>query len=561
MSSATATTFCDKWNEMENNLIKLRLNKPEAWNWQLTTSKSSPNIAFPRIQLYDKKGELLVETNEADCIVGSKCRNSKSPSSREKARRDSVKFKSTFPEVIAESKLEDSTSDVQSHQSGTFNELVHCDSLKISHVRSKSLKEGKLQQKNRQEFDGETKDILNSFVNQLERDGINYRIRRRNSYDVNTKLTNQAYGKSISCTNLEQSEIEANCYVPDGVSNMSQDIPEKMNYAVVKSKSAVTIDGKGSSREKKRYRRTNSTNSLRFSKSILERISEFKRQSSSDSQEFNEDVEKEVEQEENGTKDKPKYFLRTSKAGTLLVCEESFRNRRVRRRARSSSKSRDLGCGDSTMTEPNKRYSQEKITHTFEYVGLNEKTKVSPGPEMNSKGRYEREIANIEGLIEKVVAKERGCNLEMEICEQENAINGCENQRVEGQLDYGDMDTMRRRRSRSRRKTAKDDKLCQERNGNRQRIHRSVSADRTNYPSSVYLQHQEDSSSSGDDNDRDELPRRNRRSRRKYTKDDVSRSRSGKSNYFPLVHFVQQLLPSHAFRPFLLYIYIIHRIS
>ncbi|XP_055676577.1 uncharacterized protein LOC129785935 isoform X2 [Lutzomyia longipalpis] len=566
MSSTAAETMYDKWNGVENNLIKLRLNKPESWNWQLTTSKSSPNIAFPRIQLYDREGELLADTNEADCTIGNKCRNNRpSPSSsggREKTRRDSLKiFKtSALPEVIAESKLEDSPSDTQSQQTDTFNELVHRDSLKISHARSKSLQEGKIHHKSKHVYMEEPENFLNSFVNQLERNGINYKIRRRNSYDVNTKLMREdnqlhddgensqedkqgKYGKSISCSDLEKSEMLANCYVPDGVSNISPiHTPERMNYAIVKSKSAITmpLDAKGSGcREKKRYRRTNSVNSLRFSKSILERISEFKRRSSStDSQEFNEEVEQKDE-EEDADEDKPKYFLRTSKAGTLLVCEESFRNRRVRRRARSSSsKSRDMGCGgESTAVEPTKRYSHEKITHTFEYVGsgLNEEPKVSSGPEINSKGRYEREIANIDGLIEKVVAQEREYNLdakEMKIssalrCEQGNTINGSENQQVGGKLDYGDLGTMRRRRrSRSRRKSAKDDKLCEEQHGNRHRIHRSVSADPTNYRTSIHS-HQGEHSSSDENNDRDELHRRSRRSRRKHTKDDVHSSRSG----------------------------------
>ncbi|XP_059612237.1 uncharacterized protein LOC132258781 isoform X2 [Phlebotomus argentipes] len=498
MSSATAMSW-SKWNGEENSLIKLRLNKPQTWNWQLTTSRSSPNIAFPRIQLFDQNGQLLADASEADCVLGSKVPSRRPSSARTK-----------LPEAIAESKLEDSPSDTQS-----YNNLVHCDSLKISHVRSKSLHEGRTRHRSKHE-DEEPEKFLSSLVSQLKRDGINYKIRRRNSYDVNTKLMcedgyderQEKCGKSISCSDLEKSEAVANCCVADGGG-------ERMNYAIVKSKSAVTMQldgGASESREKRRYRRTNSVNSLRFSKSILERISEFKRRSSStDSQEFNEDAE---EDDENSERDKPKYFLRTSKAGTLLVCEESFRHRRVRRRGRSSS-SRELGCGgESTMPEP-KRYSQEKVTHTFEYVGVNEGTKVSPGPEMNSKSRYEREIANIDGLIEKVVAKERA---EMEICppEQGYPINGCENQRAEEQSDY------RRIRSCSRQKSAKDDKL---KHGIRHRQHRSVSADRANYRS-VY-QSPEALSSSDESSDRDELHRRSRRSRRKHTKDDVSSSRSG----------------------------------
>lgn len=46
------------------NIIKLQLRKPKAWNWELTTSKSSPHIALPTIQLYNAKGQLLIEAKD-----------------------------------------------------------------------------------------------------------------------------------------------------------------------------------------------------------------------------------------------------------------------------------------------------------------------------------------------------------------------------------------------------------------------------------------------------------------------------------------------------------------
>lgn len=46
-------------------IIKLQLRKPKNWNWELSTSKSSPHIAFPIIQLYNSKGRLLVEARDA----------------------------------------------------------------------------------------------------------------------------------------------------------------------------------------------------------------------------------------------------------------------------------------------------------------------------------------------------------------------------------------------------------------------------------------------------------------------------------------------------------------
>lgn len=42
-----------------NEVICLQLKKPKNWNWQISTSKSSPHIALPTIQLYNSRGKLL----------------------------------------------------------------------------------------------------------------------------------------------------------------------------------------------------------------------------------------------------------------------------------------------------------------------------------------------------------------------------------------------------------------------------------------------------------------------------------------------------------------------
>lgn len=66
-------TDCSGINADEQQLIKLCLKKPKKWHWELTTSKSSSNIAFPTIQLYDDDNTtLLTEANEANFIAGSK---------------------------------------------------------------------------------------------------------------------------------------------------------------------------------------------------------------------------------------------------------------------------------------------------------------------------------------------------------------------------------------------------------------------------------------------------------------------------------------------------------
>ncbi|CAH1971371.1 unnamed protein product [Acanthoscelides obtectus] len=46
------------------DIIRLQLRKPKSWNWQLTTSKSSPHVSLPTVQLLDYKGRLLVEAHD-----------------------------------------------------------------------------------------------------------------------------------------------------------------------------------------------------------------------------------------------------------------------------------------------------------------------------------------------------------------------------------------------------------------------------------------------------------------------------------------------------------------
>lgn len=56
-----------------SEIIRLQLRKPKNWNWQLTTSKSSPHIALPAIHLYNAKGKLLLQTSDTEALKNSWC--------------------------------------------------------------------------------------------------------------------------------------------------------------------------------------------------------------------------------------------------------------------------------------------------------------------------------------------------------------------------------------------------------------------------------------------------------------------------------------------------------
>lgn len=87
----------DEISDDEQQLIKLSLKKPKQWNWELTTSKSSSNIAFPTIQLFDENSQtLLAVAHEADFVASSKVRaagSSGASSLRSTRTRDSFKIK------------------------------------------------------------------------------------------------------------------------------------------------------------------------------------------------------------------------------------------------------------------------------------------------------------------------------------------------------------------------------------------------------------------------------------------------------------------------------------
>lgn len=82
----------DEIDDDEQQLIKLCLKKPKKWNWELTTSKSSSNISFPMIQLYDETSKcLLAEASEAGFTASSKLKKSASVSKASSLRREGSK--------------------------------------------------------------------------------------------------------------------------------------------------------------------------------------------------------------------------------------------------------------------------------------------------------------------------------------------------------------------------------------------------------------------------------------------------------------------------------------
>lgn len=96
----------DEINDDDQQLIKLCLKKPKKWNWELTTSKSSSNIAFPTIQLFDENTKkMLAEATESGFMASSKLKKSASVSKASSYRRDSLKIRikqDSIEEIVME---------------------------------------------------------------------------------------------------------------------------------------------------------------------------------------------------------------------------------------------------------------------------------------------------------------------------------------------------------------------------------------------------------------------------------------------------------------------------
>ncbi|XP_055617169.1 uncharacterized protein LOC129762697 isoform X3 [Toxorhynchites rutilus septentrionalis] len=92
-----------------DSLLKLALKKPKSWRWELTTSSSSPNVCFPRIQLFDSRtGALMIEVDKPDCVVRSEevlngsGSSGRSRSSQERRNRDDPKYRRSRSSCVRE---------------------------------------------------------------------------------------------------------------------------------------------------------------------------------------------------------------------------------------------------------------------------------------------------------------------------------------------------------------------------------------------------------------------------------------------------------------------------
>ena len=269
------------------NVLSLKLRKPKHWKWELTTSKSCSNIALPRILLYDHKGQLLVDAQH-DGNGESIYRQDAS----EKTKRDRSKKRSH-----------------DKQQRPQQEPLQRSATTNLTHSIRKALEN---------EFNGLQIQEATPSPEPTYSQASSQSRRSRKAVDFNTTDLPD-YSLSRRSSSLRGVRFNVNDDDDDDY-YLPSHIPEFLPTPP----STITTPTSSSSgpREKRKYRRSHSSGrSSAHSESILERFSYQKGRFSSPEYAEEHDID-------HG----PRYFLCTSKAGTLVVQEDSFRKHPQRRR-------------------------------------------------------------------------------------------------------------------------------------------------------------------------------------------------------------------------------------
>ncbi|XP_017479403.1 PREDICTED: uncharacterized protein LOC108368944 [Rhagoletis zephyria] len=291
------------------NVLSLQLRKPKHWRWELSTARSCANIALPRILLYDHKGQLLVDANSQleQCYKqpqnvqprNEMRRNSMQPASatQPRARKRANKAATTNLAQSIRKALDRQFSGLQIQEATPSPACTHTCSAATTPTT-------------------EQNSTLSSTIDFYTNDLPDYKLQRRaNSLKgVRFKVNDDA---NVNCDAIANKSIHNSFNLAD--------LPTPPS--TITTTTTPTNSSSSGPREKRRYRRSHSSGrSPATSESILERFSFNKGRFSSP--EF---------AEEHEVYHAPRYFLRTSKAGTLVVQHESFSRYRRRRRLRNSS--------------------------------------------------------------------------------------------------------------------------------------------------------------------------------------------------------------------------------
>ncbi|ALC48329.1 CG15247 [Drosophila busckii] len=269
------------------NLLSLQLRKPAHWNWELSTSRSCNNIALPRILLYDHEGTLLLQTD------GRSEQTYRQQQQQQRRRKRA-----------ATSNLEQSLQ--QQSQSQLPQEFHGLQIGEATPTRSSSAANSWTDSHRQRQQQQQRERLAGSC--------IDFSTHELPDWQPHEAASSRR-SSSLRGVRFEDEQPQS---------------PVSPVYPTPPSTSTLTTTANSSSsgpREKRRYRRSQSSGQ----RSILERFSMSRGRHSSP--EYAQETQLEHA---------PRYYLRSSKAGTLVIKEESFSRLRQRRRRQKCSSSENM---------------------------------------------------------------------------------------------------------------------------------------------------------------------------------------------------------------------------
>lgn len=209
------------------NVIKLQLRKPKSWNWQLTTSKSSPHIALPTIQLFNSKGQLLIEAKDHGMKRLSWSNNDRSKDDLnqvQRCRSDIIKnnhyqsIKSTMLDRTTQPKENSLNTKENRHLKKSKSEVLSKDTRMISQQHnSLKYKNGELNIRSRTEILEKLKKCSEESLKRAVADGyqkfLDFQDVRRSGSDSHLRNRRKSYTKTKSQygTNVnDEKKVELN---------------------------------------------------------------------------------------------------------------------------------------------------------------------------------------------------------------------------------------------------------------------------------------------------------------------------------------------------------------
>lgn len=342
-------------HQSEDNVLKLKLKKPKSWNWELSTSKSSAHIEFPRILLYDTDDKLLADIEEADCVVNGK-NSGRSNQAIDKKHR--LHKSSSF---------------------NVYNSTASTDRLRISYEKSSSPNSERSRSHSIYSHQG--------YKSKVQKDAIDRPIilLKDDLMHATTKLDDKQPEIPIfiySARGLVQRDFNAkefdairNCHenrqqndvtradlssTTDQKSNQQPTANLSIDKQTIKPKCLADIAETEVTRKKCRRK-------IRRSKSVNSSSHKYhsRSTSSSSTSSLSSLSVCEVKTRSNTPNEKTVYHTQKSAAGTIIVPEVRTHNRRTRRRHRSESKSTDKIDQYDKRKNANQTKCDAKRTHQF----------------------------------------------------------------------------------------------------------------------------------------------------------------------------------------------------